>query len=146
MSGSYQRPWSPRSKYRVLVLDDDKAMLDTLVATLEDFHIVDATTEPALALAYLSEREYHVVVADWMMPSMDGIEFFRRVSKLGKPITCLLVTGRIEELGSEVSREDRKSLGLLAKPFTERQLLERVDQMGRLSAMKQSVTRLRGTG
>lgn len=146
MSGSYERPWVPRQRRSLLVVDDDRAMLETLVAMLDQFHDVVGTTEPSLALAYLAEREFHVVVADWMMPAMNGVEFFRRVTTLGKPVTCLLITGRIEEFGAEVCREDRRMIGILAKPFTERQLLERVDQLGRLAAMKQQVTKLRGTG
>ncbi|NUP12671.1 MAG: response regulator [Polyangiaceae bacterium] len=146
MSGSYERPWPTRTRYAVLLVDDDRDMLDTLTATLEDFHDVVATTEPGVALTYIAEREFQVVIADWMMPSMDGIEFFRRVSRIGRPTTCLLISGRIEALGSEVSREDRKMLGLLAKPFSEKQLLERVEQLGRLATMKQTVERMRGTG
>lgn len=146
MSGSYERPWTPKHRYTVLVLDDDRAMLETLVAMLEPFHFVVGTSEPSLALAYLAERSFHVVVADWMMPTMDGVEFFQRVGALEKPVTCLLISGRLEELGAEVCREHRRMIGLLAKPFSERQLLERVEQLGRLASMKQQVTKLKGTG
>lgn len=146
MSGSYERPWVPRQRHALLVVDDDRAMIETLVAMLEPFHDVVGTSEPSLALAYLAEREFQVVIADWMMPTMNGVEFFRRVATLAKPVTYLLITGRIEELGAEVCREDRRLIGILAKPFSERQLLERVDQLGRLASMKQQVTKLRGTG
>lgn len=129
----------------MLVLDDDRAMVETLLAMLEDHHDVFGTTDPKAALDQLGKREYQVAIADWNMPVMDGVEFFRRANQLGRPLACLLITGRIEDYGAEVPHHDRKMLGLLAKPFSEAQLLERIKQMGRLAAMKQSVIRMRGS-
>lgn len=133
-----------RERYSILLVDDDRVLLETTQAALEPHHDVVATGHPSRALRLIEEREFHVVIADWVMPVMDGMELFRRVHRLDLGVACLLMTGRMEEFAGEVDREDRKLLGLIAKPFSTEQLLLRIDQLGRLAVMKMTVRRLRG--
>ena len=137
-------PGEGSGRYSVLLVDDDRALLETTQAALERHHDVVATGHPVRALRLVEDRPFHVVVADWMMPVMDGMELFRRIHRLDLGVACLLMTGRMEAFAGEVDREDRKLLGLIAKPFTAEQVLQRIAQLGRLSAMKSSVRRLRG--
>ena len=130
-------------KFSVLVLDDDPAMLETTLATIDDVHDAFGTTSPSEALEVLVKRPFHVVVSDWMMPGMDGVTFFRRVALLDRAVACLLVSGRIEELGVTVDYEERKLFMSLAKPFSREQLLSRIDSLGKLAKMRQSVKKLR---
>jgi two-component system response regulator GlrR len=135
---------SAAERYKVLVVDDDLALLETVSATMEDRYEVRTTSVPSVALKWLVERDFHVVVSDWQMPGMDGMALFREIQRLARPVACLLMTGRIEQFSAEVSREDRKLLGLIAKPFAPALLFDRVDQLARLASMKRSVQRLRG--
>lgn len=132
-----------RGSYDLLLIDDDVALLETTRAVLELHHTVTATTNPVEALRILEDRTFHVVISDWMMPGMDGIEFFRRAWRSDPSLTGLLITARMQEFADEVHREDRKMLGLLAKPFSGEQLLTRVEHLGRLSSMKREVSGLR---
>lgn len=134
---------SRRPEYDVLVVDDDRAMLDTTMAVLELSHRVQGTTRPKRALEILEARTFHVLVVDWQMPGMGGIEFFRRATKLDPSVGGLLITGFVNEFAFEVSREQRKMLGILGKPFAPEQLLDRVSMLGRLSEMKRQIKRLR---
>jgi len=134
---------SPRERYSVLVVDDDAALLETTIALLQSEHDVIGTQRPHEALRLLRTSSVQVVVTDWQMPSMDGIELFRAILRLDRPIGVLLMTGRMEEFAEEVSFESRKLLGLIAKPFAPDQMLHRVRQLGRLAAMKTSVRKLK---
>ncbi len=132
-----------RERYSVLVVDDDAALLETTVAVLEEQHKVVGTCFPREALRMARSGEYQVIVTDWMMPRMTGLELYRAVCQLDLGIACILMTGRMEEFAEENSREERKLLGLISKPFLPAQLLARVNQLGRLATMKMSVKRLR---
>jgi len=127
--------WKPE-RLRVLVVDDERAMLETTVAILQSEYEVFGTTRPEEALRLLQERPPHVLVTDWLMPSMDGIELSRTMFRLDLPTACLLMTGYMEELSEEVSFESRRLLGVLSKPYAPSQLLERVRELGNLAAMK----------
>lgn len=133
-------------RYNVLVVDDDRALLETTVALLQTEHDVVGTSRPHEALRLLKASDFQVVVTDWMMPGMDGVELFRSILRLDRPIAVLLMTGRMEEFAEEVSFESRKLLGLIAKPFAPDQMLDRVRQLGRLAAMKLSVKNLKDGG
>jgi CheY-like chemotaxis protein len=135
----------PGGRYAVLVVDDDPVALETTAAILEDWHEVHATTDVAEAFRILDRREIDVIVSDWRMPMIDGVEFLRRVMRRGQPIACLLVSGAVDELAGEVAPEQRKFIAVLRKPFSAPQLLDRVASLGRIAAMKSSVRRMRGT-
>ena len=135
-----------KAVYTVLLIDDDEAMLETTAAILEDSYLCQATTSPKKALELLHDQDFQVAVCDWMMPEMDGIQFFARAWVV-RPMLCgLIITGRAQDLATEVDRERRKMLGVLAKPFTPEQLMHRVDQLARMAAMKQQVGALKGRG
>ena len=133
----------PPERYSVILIDDDAALLETLGAAMEDRYDLFMTTSAAAGLKRLDERDYHVVVSDWQMPTMDGIAFFREIRKLSIPVACLLMTGRYDQFSLEVAPCDRKLLGLIAKPFAPEKLFQRIDQLAVLAGMKRSVMQLK---
>lgn len=137
---------SPNDGYAVLVVDDDEVLLETMVALLQREHRVVGASRPDEALRLLETRAFDVVVTDWLMPGMDGVELFRSVVRLDRPIAVLLMTGRMEEFAEEVSLESRELLGVIGKPFAPMQMLDRVRQLGRLAEMTRAVRSLGGGG
>jgi DNA-binding NtrC family response regulator len=135
-----------KAVYTVLLIDDDEAVLETTAAILEAAYLTKATTSPKKALEMLHSEDFQVAVCDWMMPEMDGIQFFARAWVVRPLLSGLIISGRAQELATEVDRERRKMLGVLAKPFTPEQLMHRVDQLARMSAMKRQVGALKGRG
>ncbi|NIP57644.1 MAG: response regulator, partial [Gemmatimonadetes bacterium] len=80
---------------RVMVVDDEEMVVTSLESflTLETSYEVLAYTSPERALDKLDEVSVHVVVADFMMPVMDGIAFLKRVREKNPEATRLLLTG-----------------------------------------------------
>lgn len=134
------------ARYAVLVVDDDPIALETTLACLEELHEVVGTTKADDALRWLDRRHFDVIVSDWRMPGLDGVQLLTRVARRERPIACLLVSGAIDELSSEVPAEQRRLLAVLAKPFSTEQMLDRIAQLGRIAAMKDEVRRMRGAG
>jgi DNA-binding NtrC family response regulator len=131
------------SRYSVLVVDDDPAVLETMVAILEQSFDVVGSTSARDALELLHAQRFHVVVSDWRMPDADGMQFLRKVRALPRPTACLLVTGHLDALANEVDWEDRKTVGLLQKPFDPAQLISRVEHLARLTTMRETTRELR---
>jgi CheY-like chemotaxis protein len=137
-------PGGGATRYGVLVVDDDLVALETTVALLEDDHDVVGTSDVGEAFELLEKHAIHVIVSDWRMPGIDGVEFLRRAMRSGRPIACLLVSGAADQLFDEVPLEHRRLIAVLKKPFSPAQLRERVAGLGRIAAMKGSVHRMRG--
>ena len=130
-------------RFEILLVDDDAVLLETTLASLEEKHEVVGTTRPKRALELIAKRQFDIIVLDWMMPEMDGLELFRRASLIDDTLVGLLVTGRMEEFSVEVARDKRKMLALLSKPYRIEDLLDRIDVLGRVSAMKKQIRRLK---
>jgi len=131
--------------FRVLLVDDDETLLESMAAILADQFSVRSATSGAEALRLLEQEPFHVVCADWQMPGMDGIAFFQAIARRRiSALPCfVLVTAHAGELLSQVPYEDRKMLGMLRKPFSPEQLIERVNQFAAVAALKRSNSALK---
>lgn len=81
---------------RLLVVDDEKAIVDTLARVLErDGHTVQGVTDP-LRVLDMDLSRFDLIITDVMMPGLDGFELVRRIrSRVDCPI--LLLTAKTEE-------------------------------------------------
>ena len=112
-----------------IVLAEDERELSNLVRRhLEDegHRVIQAFDGPSAVLAVQQERP-DLVILDWMLPRLDGLEVCRRVRR-ESIVPILMLTARSEEidrvLGLEVGADD-----YLTKPFSIRELLARVRAM-----------------
>jgi two-component system, OmpR family, response regulator ChvI len=134
-----------KDKYSVLLVDDDASMLLSMDAILSDHFRVRTTASPSIALRLLDREPFHVICADWYMPEMSGLDFFHAVSKKEIDLVpcMILVTAHTAELLDPIFAEERKNLGILRKPFSPVELLERVHQFAALAKLKESTGKLR---
>jgi CheY-like chemotaxis protein len=129
-----------QESFRVLLVDDDVLLLESMVAVLSDQFVVRSAASGLQALRMIERETFHVVCADWQMPGMDGVEFFRELAHKDLAIRpCfILVTAHAGELLEQVPYDDRKMLGMLRKPFSPQQLIDRVNQFAGVAHLKRS--------
>ncbi len=111
----------PRS--RVLVIDDEAAIRDSLKMTLEyegyDF-VAAATGQEGLALA---ERETpDLVVLDVKMPGMDGIEVLDRLRAMNDSLPVIVISGH-GTIGTAVEATKKGAFDFIEKPFASERVL-----------------------
>jgi two-component system chemotaxis response regulator CheY len=73
--GAHRSP--PPSGDRILVVDDDKDIRETLTETLraEGYHVLAAADGWEASIAVMQEARIDVILLDWMMPRVNGAEF-----------------------------------------------------------------------
>lgn len=79
---------------RVLVVDDDEVLRELLTEALRrEGHAVDAIDNGAEAIWLAQEVEFDVVILDWTLPDVDGVEVCRRLRDLERwmPLQAALV-------------------------------------------------------
>lgn len=114
------------AKSRVLVVDDDKAVRESLRRSLE-FNGYDVTlaADGAEALAGIAGAAPDIVVMDVMMPRLDGIETTKALRKAGNDLPILVLTAR-DAVGDRVDGLDAGADDYLTKPFALQELLARL--------------------
>ena len=77
----------PDSDIPILVIDDAKFSSAIIAKVLRagGFSNVRFTNNPLEALRSIEKRPAQIIIADWLMPAMDGLELTRRVKKLDEP-------------------------------------------------------------
>lgn len=111
---------------RVLVVDDDRAVRDSLrrALQLEDLE-VDVAADGMEALARVQQAPPDLVVLDVMMPGVDGLGVVRRLRQDGSDVPVLLLTAR-DAVADRVAGLDVGADDYLVKPFALEELLARV--------------------
>ena len=106
---------------KILIVDDSKAMRMIIKRILRQTEIGDHSTVEAEngreGLKQLENENPDLVISDWNMPEMDGIEFLKTVRESGNNIKFGFITTQ----GSEKMRNIATQSGanfLIAKPFT----------------------------
>ena len=110
---------------RILIVEDDEEILRVLkrVLTYEGY-IVDTALTGKAGLTLASEQRPDLIVLDWMLPNMDGLEVSRRLQKLGnQPILMLTAKDTIQD---RVEGLDAGADDYIVKPFEIDELLARI--------------------
>lgn len=117
---------SPGTKPRVLVVDDDKAVRESLRRSLEfNGYEVSLAGDGAEALAMIAASAPDVVIMDVMMPRLNGIEATRALRSAHNDIPILVLTAR-DAVGDRVEGLDAGADDYLTKPFALPELLARL--------------------
>ncbi|HUS17363.1 MAG TPA: response regulator transcription factor [Chloroflexia bacterium] len=110
---------------RILAVDDDTGILDLLRRGLTyEGYTVDAMEDGEAALAQARDQPPDLVVLDWMLPGLDGLEVCRRL-RAGGDVPILLLTAR-GGVPDKVAGLDSGADDYLVKPFEFDELLARV--------------------
>jgi len=110
----------------VLVVDDDRAVRDSLRRSLEfNGYVVSLASDGAEALATIAVRPPDALVIDVMMPRLDGIETTRALRSSGNDLPILVLTAR-DSVGDRVEGLDAGADDYLTKPFALEELLARL--------------------
>jgi two-component system chemotaxis response regulator CheY len=106
---------------RILVVDDSKAMRSVVIRAVKGAGYADLSFDEASngaeALAAIRSSTPDLVLTDWNMPEMSGIEFLEALRAEGSPVRVGFVTS--EQNPAILERAHRAgALFVLAKPFT----------------------------
>lgn len=110
---------------RILVIEDDEAILAFLRRGLGyEGYEVDTAENGQKGLASAGGNRPDLVVLDWMLPGMDGLEVCKRLRTMGK-IPILMLTAK-DSVSDRVQGLDAGADDYMVKPFNLEELLARI--------------------
>jgi two-component system cell cycle response regulator CpdR len=114
---------------RILLAEDDDQLRVFLSRGLQRAgHIVESIGDGAAALTLAEKNNFDLLLADVVMPGLDGIELARKVSQQQPGIRVMFITG----FAAVAMREEGLSKNrprVLAKPFHLRHLIEEIEAL-----------------
>lgn len=131
----------PDSIQRILVVDDSRAQRSLMSKTLSQQGYFVAEAESGIeALKLFAGQEFDLILSDWMMPGMDGLELCKaiRAQKVSGYVYFILLTSKSDKdavaRGLDVGADD-----YLAKPFNPDELRARIAAGGRILSMEREL-------
>ena len=113
---------------RILIVEDERAIRDMIAFALRRAGMEVIPAEDALAAQQaIGERVPDLVLLDWMLPGMSGLEYARRLKRdeLTREVPVIMLTARGEEddrvIGLDTGVDD-----YVVKPFSTRELIARI--------------------
>lgn len=127
---------------RVLIVEDDRSMAELLKKGLEEEnHVVSVAQDGEEGLEFAGSFQFDVVVLDWMLPRVDGLEVARRLRKDGRSAPILMLTAR-DAVPDIVKGLDAGADDYLTKPFSFAEFLARLRALARRPKTAVSANRL----
>lgn len=112
----------------LLVDDDELARFAMREALTRAGHDVTEAANGELGLSAQASTDFDVIITDIIMPEVEGIEFIMKIREKSPNIPMIAVSGggRISETDYLETARDLGANAILAKPFSEDQLIEKV--------------------
>lgn len=118
---------------RILLVEDDNEQLEPLhTALTEAGHIVDGVEDGEMAQWLLSQKDYDLLILDWLLPEVSGVELCRQYRQAGKAAPVLILTAK-DTTPDKIAGLDAGADDYLVKPTDVLELLARVRALGRRS-------------
>lgn len=120
---------------KILLVEDDLNQLEPLQTALAQAgHIVDVVEDGAIAQWILTQRDYDLLILDWLLPQVSGVTLCQQYRRSGKTSPVLMLTAK-DTVSDRISGLDAGADDYLVKPADVFELLARVRALGRRSPL-----------
>ena len=122
------QPVNPSPAKSIMLVDDEKSYTDLITQMLAD-HLdcpVHAFTRPLEALQAIPQLNPSVIVTDYFMPQLNGIEFIRQATPIAPQAAFVMITGHNLTAEEDQLAKLTALKGFLAKPFGWRKLADEI--------------------
>ncbi len=113
---------------KILLVDDEHNVLNALRRELKDYYEIEAFDNPVAALEHSRETQFDLVIADYKMPFMSGIEFLKQFGQMQPDASRMVLSGNsdIDTLIRMIN--ETHIYRFLAKPWKGDELLSSIRQ------------------
>ncbi|MCS6789483.1 MAG: response regulator [Bacteroidia bacterium] len=124
-------------KKRILCVDDEKVVLNTLMGqlyqTFGNKYLYESFTSAEEAEEFIDEvyaegENVDLIICDWLMPRVKGDEFLVRVHRRFPEVALIMLSGQANPEAVERAQKDANILAFVAKPWDKEQLMQLIQK------------------
>lgn len=110
---------------KIIAVDDDSTLLSTLkmILTLEGYENVEYFSNPKKALEHIKNNAPDLILSDFVMPEMNGIEFLSEAKKIKNDVSMILLTGYADKENAIKAINEVGIYKYIEKPWDNEDLL-----------------------
>jgi DNA-binding response OmpR family regulator len=121
---------------KILIVDDDSHLITLLRFNLEKAgYLVKSAKDGNQALKIMKKDKIDLIIADMMMPVMDGLELCKRIKSEGKSCPVIMLSARVQ-LSDKAKGKDAGVDDYIEKPFQMDELFESIEKNLKLYSKK----------
>jgi two-component system, sensor histidine kinase and response regulator len=132
----------PPQRPRVLVVDDEQMNLDTFRRVFRKEFEMALVASAADALRELGKGSFDVVVTDYAMPGMNGIELLAKARQMHPDVGRMIITAHADLQDVQSAKTAGLSATVLMKPWKAEDVLKWVGHLHRIRSMRSAVSDL----
>ena len=127
---------SQSERPRILIVDDEEAILETMTFTFMDLYEVLTTADPTKAISILEENQpVSVVITDQRMPGLTGVELLKQIYEKFPDTVRIILTGFADSDATIEAINDGHIYGYINKPWEPEELKAIVRRASELHAL-----------
>ncbi|MFA5805926.1 MAG: response regulator [Melioribacteraceae bacterium] len=96
--------------YKILIVDDDKDMCKIISTVLkQEGYKIFRAYDGKQAIKEINAKNYNLVILDYKLPNMDGIEVLQKIRNMGLSINVIMISA----YGNDLTKSKAKKLGVV---------------------------------
>jgi DNA-binding response OmpR family regulator len=114
---------------KILVIDDDRTIRETLAFALEqEGYIVDKAENGQEAIAKTNSNTYHLAIVDWRLPDFEGTKLLSQLKETTPNMVKIMLTG-FPSMGNAIAAVNEHADAFLVKPVDLQILIEKIEEL-----------------
>jgi two-component system probable response regulator PhcQ len=113
---------------KILLVDDEQNVLNALKRELKDYYEVETFNNPVWALEHCKKEQFDLVISDYKMPEMNGLEFLKKFGSLQPDASRLVLSGEADMEALIRTINETHIYRFIAKPWDSADLLSSIQQ------------------
>lgn len=116
---------------RILIAEDEEVLRMLMVDTLEDEgHELDEAADGREAVDHIMENDYDLILLDYMMPLLTGLEVIERVRNSPKrsAVKIMMVSAKSQQSDKDLVLKSGADY-FIAKPYSPAELVQRIEDI-----------------
>lgn len=124
LCSNQDRKYPMEGRKKLIYIDDEEYNLLLFKMSFKDKYEIFTSLSPIEGLDIIKREEIKVVITDYKMPGMNGLELINLVKNFQPDTICMLLSAYLE---NDIIADKQKVFKYIAKPYKQKELLQHIE-------------------